>query len=62
MPYSVSPHAVWKGAITAHRNANVPKEIASDRMDVSPEVLDKHYDQATESEHRQRRKNFLDDV
>ncbi len=31
-------------------------------MDVSPEVLDKHYDQATESEHRQRRKNFLDDV
>ena len=61
-PSSVSPHAVRRGAITAHRNANVPKEVASDRMDVSPDVLDKHYDQATESERRERRKDFLSGV
>lgn len=46
----------------AARNANVPKEIASDQMDVSPEVLDKHYDQTTESQRRERRKDFLDDM
>jgi site-specific recombinase XerD len=61
-PSSVSPHAVRRGAITAHRNANVPKEIASDRMDVSPDVLDKHYDQATESERRERRQEFLEGI
>jgi hypothetical protein len=31
-------------------------------MDVSPDVLDKHYDQATESERRERRKDFLEGV
>jgi hypothetical protein len=61
-PSSVSPHAVRRGAITAHRNANVPKEVASDRMDVSPDVLDKHYDQATESERRERRQEFLEGI
>ena len=61
-PSSVSPHAVRRGAITAHRNANVPKDVASDRMDVSGDVLDKHYDQANKSEHRERRRDFLDDM
>ena len=61
-PSSVSPHAVRRGAITAHRNANVPKDVASDRMDVSGDVLDKHYDQANKSEHRERRRDFLDNM
>lgn len=61
-PSSVLLHAVRRGAITTHRNANVPKEIASDRMDVSPDVLDKHYDQVTVSKRRQRRRDFLDGV
>lgn len=42
-----------------YRNANVPKEVASDRMDVSPAVLYKHYDQAPESERRERRQELL---
>jgi hypothetical protein len=46
----------------AARNANVPKEIASDQIDVSPDVVDKHYEQATESERRERRRDFLDGV
>lgn len=31
-------------------------------MDVSPEALDKHYDQASESERRERRREFLSDI
>jgi len=46
----VCEHAIRRGSITAHRNANVPKDVASDRMDVSGEVLDKHYDMATPDE------------
>lgn len=37
----------------------VPKDVASDRLDVSGEVLDKHYDMATPEEKRERRKRFL---
>jgi len=53
------PHAIHRGSITTHRNANVPKEVASNRMDVSGEVLDKHYDMATPDEKRERRREFL---
>lgn len=58
---SVSPHALRRGAVTAHRNANVPKEITGDRMDISGNVLDKHYDKGTKTEKR-RRRDFLDDI
>ena len=61
-PSSVSPHAIRRGSITAHRNANVPKDVASDRMDVSGEVLDKHYDMASQEEKRKRRRAFLDTI
>jgi integrase len=59
-PSSVSPHAIRRGSITAHRNANVPKDVASDRMDVTGDVLDKHYDMATSEQKRKRRREFLD--
>lgn len=61
-PSSVSPHAIRRGSITAHRNANVPKDVASDRMDVSGEVLDKHYDMASPDEKRKRRSEYLDRI
>ncbi|WP_255246093.1 tyrosine-type recombinase/integrase [Halolamina sp. CBA1230] len=61
-PSSVSPHAIRRGSITAHRNANVPKEVASDRMDVSGDVLDKHYDMASPGEKRKRRQEHLDQM
>lgn len=61
-PTSVSPHALRRGSVTAHRNSNVPKEVTGDRMDMSGKVLDKHYDKGTASEKRRRRRDFLDEV
>jgi integrase len=61
-PTSVSPHALRKGAVTQHRKKEVPKEVASERMDMSGNVLDKHYDKRTEREKAELRKEYLDDI
>jgi len=38
----------------------VPKELLSDRVDVSVPVLDKHYDQRTEERKSKRRREVLE--
>jgi len=41
-PSSVSPHALRRGGLTHHLNNKVPKDVVSDRANVSKDVLDTH--------------------
>jgi len=61
-PSSTAPHSVRRGAITAHLNADVPREIVSDRAQVSESVLEKHYDGRSEREKMEQRRGFLDNL
>jgi integrase len=63
-PSSVSPHPLRRGAITALLNTNEPeaKAIASERMNVTTEVLDKHYNEQSLKEQMETRKQFLEGI
>lgn len=58
-PSAVGPHAVRRGAITSHLAESVSPEVVSERMDVSLEVLYKHYDVRTDREKMQVRKEDI---
>ncbi|WP_336327868.1 tyrosine-type recombinase/integrase [Halovenus sp. HT40] len=58
-PSSVSPHAVRTGSITALRDAGTPRQVVSDRGDVSEKVLEKHYDKASKRQKMRRRREHL---
>ena len=58
-PSSVSLHPIRKGAITYHINEGWPKEVLSERVDVSVEVLEKHYDFRKNERKRKNRKKYL---
>jgi hypothetical protein len=58
-PESVSPHAVRRGSITNYLQEDIPKPVLSDRANVSIDVLDKHYNELTESEKAEQRRHFF---
>lgn len=58
-PSSVSPHAIRRGSITAFRNAGTPREVVSDRGDVSEKILMKHYDKASKRQQMRRRRDHI---
>jgi site-specific recombinase XerD len=58
----VSPHAFRRGSITHMIRNEVPKEVVSGRSDVSPEVMDKHYNEMTEKEKMDQRREYLDNL
>lgn len=61
-PSSLSPHTVRRGAITHWLSSDLPETVVSDRANVSPEVLDKHYDRRSEREKMEQRRGYLDDL
>jgi len=61
-PGSVSPHALRRGYVTAARNAGQSKEVTGERVNMSGNILDKHYDHGTESEKAERRRDHLKDI
>jgi site-specific recombinase XerD len=61
-PSTVSGHPVRRGAITHHIRQDVPDKVVSDRMNVSQDVLDQHYDRRSEDEKAEQRRQFLDGI
>ena len=61
-PSSVSPHAIRRGSITLHLSEDVPEKVVGDRMDVSLDVLEKHYDRRGEQKKAEQRRDYLDDL
>jgi len=61
-PSSVSPHPIRRSSITAHLNQDVPVQIASERMNVSVDTLENHYDARSEEEKRQVRRRRLQNM
>jgi integrase len=60
-PSSHSGHPLRRGSIThAHLDRDVPREVTSDRCDVSVDVLEKHYARQSEERKREIRREYLD--
>ena len=59
-PSSFSTHPLRKWSIMSQLDSGLPKEILSDRVDVSVPVLDKHYDQRSEARKSRRRREALE--
>jgi integrase len=61
-PSSESLHPVRRGSITYHLNSDWPTEEVSNRCDVRPETLEKHYDARTHEDKRSGRSKFMDNL
>jgi integrase len=61
-PSSRSPHAIRRGSITEFLRNGTPQDVVSDRANVSKEVLDLHYDERTEREKMEIRREFIEDA
>ncbi|NHN40074.1 site-specific integrase [Halorubellus sp. JP-L1] len=54
-PSTRSPHDFRKARVTKFRNDNVPKGVVSDELDASEQILDLHYDRASQKQRAKRR-------
>lgn len=58
---SVSAHIIRKSSVTAQLNADIPTDVVGERTNMSRETLDKHYDQRSNEEQMDVRKQHLED-
>jgi site-specific recombinase XerD len=61
-PSSVSPHAIRRGGITHNLNNEMPDTVVGDRANVSPKVIEQHYDRRTKREKMEQRRDYVDDI
>lgn len=61
-PDSKSPHSWRRGHITYLLRQDAPKTVVSDRVNASPEVLEAHYNQMTEKEKMNQRRDYLSNI
>ena len=61
-PSSVSTHALRRGVLTQWLYQDWQVEHVSDRADVSPTVLEKHYDQRSDLEKMEQRRQNLNNI
>lgn len=61
-PGSVSPHALRRGYVTEARNAGQAIDVTADRVNMSTEVLEKHYDAGTAADKADRRREYILDI
>jgi site-specific recombinase XerD len=55
-PSSRSPHQVRTGSITWQRDLGFPPEVVAERVNASVEVIQRHYDKASQRERLERRR------
>ena len=58
-PSSRSPHPIRTGSVTAHLDAGAPKPILGDRVDMTEDTMEEHYDKASKRERMYRRRDHL---
>ncbi|WP_254522648.1 hypothetical protein [Natrinema caseinilyticum] len=61
-PSSVTPHPIRRGYTTHLLQAGVPVDVVSDRCNVSPKVIDRHYDVRSEEDKMRQRREVLDEI
>jgi site-specific recombinase XerD len=60
-PSSVTPHPIRRGYITHLLTSGVPVEVVSERCNVSPSIIDQHYDVRSPDEKMKQRWQILDE-
>ena len=61
-PSSVSPHPFRRGGITHYLANDVPETTVSQRANVSPDVIEQHYNQRTAKEKMEQRRQYLGNI
>ena len=60
-PHNSRPHAIRGGSITHWLRNDVPKKAVGDRVNASMKTLDRHYDERSEQEKAEQRRDFFDE-